>query len=55
LISDTSWGNALLGTAAVGKKAWAIVIPCAVAMLILEELRKWLARRKLFNSLHNAK
>lgn len=45
LISDTSWGNAILGTAPVGEKVWAVVIPCALGMLILEELRKWLARR----------
>jgi len=47
LISDTPWGNALLGTAPVGKSVWAVVIPFAAGMLILEELRKWLARRRL--------
>jgi sodium/potassium-transporting ATPase subunit alpha len=49
LISDTPWGNSLLGTAPVGENVWAVVIPFALGMFILEELRKWLARRRLFN------
>ena len=44
LISYTPWGNSLLGTAPLDGKVWAVVIPCAAAMIILEELRKWLAR-----------
>jgi sodium/potassium-transporting ATPase subunit alpha len=50
LISYTPWGNALLGTAPVGEKVWAVVIPFAAGMIILEELRKWLARRRLCNA-----
>jgi magnesium-transporting ATPase (P-type) len=46
-ISYTPWGNALLGTAPLGQKVWAVIIPFALGMLILEELRKWLARRRL--------
>jgi sodium/potassium-transporting ATPase subunit alpha len=47
LISDTPLGNSLLGTAPVGEKVWAVIIPFALGMFILEELRKWLARRRL--------
>ncbi len=47
LIIDTPWGNSLLGTAPVGEKVWAVVIPFALGMFILEELRKWVARRRL--------
>ena len=50
LISYTPWGNSLLGTAPVGEKVWAVVIPFAAGMILLEELRKWLARRRLFNA-----
>jgi calcium-translocating P-type ATPase len=47
LINYTPWGNALLGTAPLAWPVWAFVIPFAVGMLILEEARKWLARRSL--------
>jgi len=47
LINYTPWGNALLGTAALGAELWAFVIPLAAGMLVLEELRKWLARKRL--------
>jgi sodium/potassium-transporting ATPase subunit alpha len=47
LISNTPWGNALLGTAPLGKQVWAVIIPCAAGMLVLEELRKWFARTRL--------
>jgi len=46
LISDTPLGNSLFGTAPVGEKVWAVIIPFALGMFILEELRKWLARRR---------
>ena len=45
LITNTPWGNSLLGTAPVGREAWTVVIAFAAGMFILEELRKWLARR----------
>jgi calcium-translocating P-type ATPase len=41
----TPWGNALFGTAALPPGAWLRMAPPAVAMLLLEELRKWLAGR----------
>jgi sodium/potassium-transporting ATPase subunit alpha len=50
LISYTPWGNSLLGTAPVGEKVWMVIIPFAAGILILEELRKWLARRRLFSA-----
>ena len=49
LINYTPWGNALLGTAPIGAEVWAFVIPFAAGMLILEEARKWLARKRLLN------
>jgi calcium-translocating P-type ATPase len=47
LINYTPWGNSLLGTAPIGQKVWGFVVPFATGMLVLEELRKWLARRRL--------
>jgi len=44
-IDYTRWGNQLFGTAPIGLDVWLFVIPFAVGMLILEELRKYLARR----------
>jgi calcium-translocating P-type ATPase len=49
LINYTSWGNALLGTGPVGGAVWGLVIPFGAAMFILEELRKWMARRRLLS------
>jgi sodium/potassium-transporting ATPase subunit alpha len=49
LISYTPWGNSLLGTAPVGEKVWGVILPFALGMLLLEELRKWLVRRRLFS------
>jgi len=49
LIAYTPWGNSLLGTAPVGEKVWRIIIPFAIGMFLLEELRKWLARRRLLS------
>jgi sodium/potassium-transporting ATPase subunit alpha len=50
LINYTPWGNFLLRTAPVGESVWAVVIPFAVGMMLLEELRKWLARRRLLSA-----
>ena len=47
LIDYTPWGNALLGTAPISKRVWLFVLPFTVGMLLLEELRKGLARRRL--------
>jgi sodium/potassium-transporting ATPase subunit alpha len=49
LINYTPWGNALLGTAGIEKQVWLFVIPFGAGMLILEELRKWIVRRRLAN------
>ncbi len=46
----TPWGNALLGTAPIGEEVWLLIMPFAAAMLLLEELRKWLARRRLLGT-----
>jgi calcium-translocating P-type ATPase len=46
LIAYTPWGNALFGTAPVGAGVWLFVVPFALLMLALEELRKaWLRHR----------
>jgi magnesium-transporting ATPase (P-type) len=50
LINYTPWGNSLLGTAAIGDKVWLFLIPFAAGMFTLEELRKWLARKKLLSA-----
>ena len=47
LINYTPWGNSLLQTAPVPAELWLLLIPCAVAMVALEELRKWAVRRVL--------
>jgi len=50
-INYTTWGNSLLGTAPIGAKVWGYVVPFAIGMFVLEELRKWLARKRLLVSL----
>ncbi len=40
-------GNALFGTAAIGLDVWIFTLPFAAAMLLAEELRKFLVRRAL--------
>jgi len=49
LISETPWGNLLLGTAPVRGEVWTVVVAFAAGIFLFEELRKWLARRKLFS------
>ena len=44
LIVYTPWGNALFGTAPIALVVWLFIIPFALSMLALEELRKWLVR-----------
>ncbi len=46
LIDYTPWGNLLLGTAPIGAYVWLFVAPFGVGLLVLEELRKQLVRRK---------
>jgi magnesium-transporting ATPase (P-type) len=45
LIDYTPWGNALFGTTAIGLEVWLFVIPFALGMLALEEIRKWLVHK----------
>ena len=47
LINYTPWGNQLLETAPVPSLLWLLLIPCAIVMVALEELRKWVVRRGL--------
>jgi len=47
IINYTPWANSLLGTVPIGAAVWWFVIPFAAGMFILEELRKWLARKRL--------
>lgn len=47
LIDYTPWGNVILGTAPIGGKVWFFIIPFAIGLLTLEELRKWLVRNRL--------
>ena len=49
LINYTAWANSLLGTAPIGAAVWGVVIPFAAGMLILEETRKWLVRKRLLS------
>ncbi len=44
LIDYTKAGNAIFGTAPLEWRAWAVVLPFALAMLLLEELRKRIVR-----------
>jgi calcium-translocating P-type ATPase len=44
LIDYTPLGNVLFGTAPIPAAVWLFIIPFAVGMLALEELRKWLVR-----------
>jgi magnesium-transporting ATPase (P-type) len=41
------WGHNILGTAAVPPNLWLILVAGAAAMLLLEELRKWIVRQAL--------
>ncbi|MGZ4959664.1 MAG: cation-translocating P-type ATPase [Methylomonas sp.] len=45
IIVYTPWGNSVFGTAPIPPAIWMFIIPCAAGMLILEEIRKWLAAR----------
>ena len=45
LIDFTPLGNQLLGTAPLPARAWLVILPCALAMFLVEESRKWIVRR----------
>jgi calcium-translocating P-type ATPase len=44
-IAYTPWGQALFGTAALPDEVWLAILPFALAMLLAEEARKFIARR----------
>jgi magnesium-transporting ATPase (P-type) len=46
MIDYTRAGNLLVGTAPIGPSVWLFMIPFALAMLLLEELRKAIARQR---------
>ena len=45
-ISYTPWGNVVFGTAPIGAEVWLFMLPFAAAMLVLDEGRKALMRRR---------
>lgn len=47
LINYTPWGNLLVGTSPIVGAVWLFILPFPAVMLVLEELRKWLARAEL--------
>ncbi|MDD5383725.1 MAG: cation-transporting P-type ATPase [Gallionella sp.] len=46
LIDYTPWGTALFGTAPLGIEVWLFIVPFGIGMLLLEELRKAVVRRR---------
>ena len=46
LIDYTSFGNALFGTAPIGFRVWVFVLPFALTMLALDEVRKAIVRSR---------
>ncbi|MEW6735558.1 MAG: cation-transporting P-type ATPase [Acidobacteriota bacterium] len=46
LIDYTHWGNLIFSTSPIPLKAWLFAIPFAIAMLVIEECRKWFTRGK---------
>ncbi len=53
LINYIPWVNSFLGTASIGDEIWGTIILFAAVMLFLEELRKWLVRKRSSN--HSSK
>ena len=47
LIDYTHWGNAMFGTAPIPVAVWALVLPFAAAMLLLEDARKAIVRSRM--------
>ena len=46
LVDYTRLGNLIFSTAPISISIWLFTIPFAIGMLILEEVRKWLAKRR---------
>ena len=44
LVDYTPWGNLIFGTAPIASEVWLFIIPFALGMVMLEELRKWVVR-----------
>jgi calcium-translocating P-type ATPase len=44
MIDYTAWGNAIFDTAPIPVRVWVFVMPFAIGLLVLEEVRKWLVR-----------
>jgi len=44
LIDYSPWGNAMLDTAPITGKVWLFIVPFAIGLFILEEVRKWFVR-----------
>lgn len=47
LVDYSPWGNAIFGTAPIPLSVWLFIIPFALGMIALEELRKALARAQV--------
>ncbi len=47
MIDYTPWGNALFGTAPLDVEVWLFIVPFGIGMLLLEELRKAVVRRRM--------
>jgi magnesium-transporting ATPase (P-type) len=45
IIDYTAWGNLIFGTLPIAPDVWLFILPFALAMLLLEELRKVIAAR----------
>ena len=45
IIDYTPLGNAVFGTAPIHPHVWLFILPFAIGMIALEELRKWVCRR----------
>jgi sodium/potassium-transporting ATPase subunit alpha len=51
LVNYSPWANVILGTAPIAGAVWLFIIPFAAGILMLEKLRKRLARWKFVESL----
>ena len=47
LLNYSPWANSIVGTAPIVGAVWSFIVPFAVGMFVLEEVRKWVARRRL--------
>lgn len=44
VIVYTPWGNAVFNTAPLDPRVWLYILPFAIAMVAIEEIRKWICR-----------